>query len=81
LYVVPLLTEEVNGDIRLHVRRFIESNRHLKNWSQELRTEIEESISGGAQGMSVPFSTLSHLVCVLISSSKVSIGGMPVRSG
>lgn len=51
LHNVPILTEDVNADVRLHVRHFIANSRTLKDWSQELRAEIEDTIANGAQGM------------------------------
>lgn len=51
LHNVPILAEDVDADVRLHVRQLIAGHRTLKDWSQELRTEIEEKIVTGAQGM------------------------------
>jgi hypothetical protein len=51
LHIVPILTGDVDADVRLHVRQFIADNRTLKDWPQELRTEAEEKIVMGAQGM------------------------------
>jgi ankyrin repeat domain-containing protein 50 len=51
LHNIPILTGDVNADIRLHVRRFTASNRILRDWSQQLRAEIEDTIANGAQGM------------------------------
>jgi hypothetical protein len=48
---VPILTGDVDANVRLHVRQFTASNRTLKDWSEELRTEIEEKTVMGAQGM------------------------------
>jgi hypothetical protein len=51
LHNVPTLTGDVDADIRLRVRQLIAGNRTLKDWSEELRKEIEEKIVTGAQGM------------------------------
>jgi hypothetical protein len=51
LHDVPILTEDVDADVRLDVRQFIACDRTLRDWSEELHTEIEESIVTEAQGM------------------------------
>jgi hypothetical protein len=51
LHNVPILTGDVNADVRLHVIRFISGHRTMKGWSKDLKVEIEEAISNGAHGM------------------------------
>ena len=51
LHNVPILTGDVDSDVRLHVGRSISSHRSMKAWSKELKAEIEDAISGGAHGM------------------------------
>ena len=51
LHNVPILTGDVNADVRLHVSRFISEHRTMKDWSKDLKREIEDTISEGAQGM------------------------------
>ncbi len=41
----------VDEDIRLHVAHFISNHRTMKDWPQNLKAEIEETIAGGADGM------------------------------
>lgn len=73
---VPILTGDVNADVRLHVGRFISDHRTMKDWSKELKAEIEDAIAGGAQGMFVcdvhsrPKKSLTHLY-------QVSVGSLP----
>jgi hypothetical protein len=51
LHNVPVLTGDVNADVRLHVTHFISDHRTMKDWSKDLQTEIEDTISSGSQGM------------------------------
>jgi len=51
LHNVPILTGDVNADVRLHVTQFISNHRTMKDWSKDLKAEIEDTISCGAQGM------------------------------
>jgi hypothetical protein len=48
---MPILTGDVDADIRLHVSRSISTHRAMKTWSKELKAEIEDVISSGAQGV------------------------------
>jgi hypothetical protein len=41
----------VKSDIRKYVRSQLESDSKLKKWSDEIQTEIEETLVEGAQGM------------------------------
>ena len=59
LHIVPVLTGDVNADVRLHVRRFVADHRTMKDWSKDLKAEIEEAISSGAQGMYETRATVS----------------------
>ena len=60
---IPILTGDVDADVRLHVGRYISGHRTMKDWSKELKTEIEDAIGGGAQGMYV-------LGCVQVPESR-----------
>jgi hypothetical protein len=51
LHNVPILTGDVDADVRLHVSHFISNHRTMKGWSKELKAEIEDAISGGAHGV------------------------------
>lgn len=51
LHSIPIPAACVNEDVRLHVTRFISGDRTMKDWSKDLKHEIEETIAGGAQGM------------------------------
>jgi hypothetical protein len=53
LHNVPILAQDVNADVRLHVRQFIANHRTFKGgyWSPDLLDEIEDTIANGAQGM------------------------------
>jgi hypothetical protein len=51
LYNVPIFTGDVDADVRLHVSRFISNHRTMKDWSNDLKSEVENAISGGAEGM------------------------------
>jgi hypothetical protein len=51
LHNVPILSGDVNADVRLHVTQFVSDHRTMKDWSKDLKAEITNTISGGAQGM------------------------------
>lgn len=51
LRTVPILLQEVGQDVRLHVSQFISESRTMKDWPEDLKAEVEEVVSSGAQGM------------------------------
>jgi hypothetical protein len=51
LHNVPIVTACVDEDVRLHVRQFISKHRAMRDWSQQLKTEIEDTVAGEARGM------------------------------
>jgi hypothetical protein len=50
-HAIPIPTGSVNSDIRLQVARSIASHRIIKNWPKDLKSEIEETVANGAEGM------------------------------
>lgn len=42
---------EITEDIKLHVRRRIETDSRLRKWPQQVKEEIEETLVRGSQGM------------------------------
>lgn len=48
---ISMANPSVQGDIRLHIRSLIASNRHYKRWPKHLIDEVEEAVSSRAQGM------------------------------
>jgi hypothetical protein len=51
LHMIPIQTEDVDQDVRLHVQKFISGHKRISTWSQTVRREIEESLVNGSQGM------------------------------
>ena len=45
----------VTNDIRLHVQSQLRCDDRLKNWSRELKSEVEDALVSGAKGMYVSF--------------------------
>ena len=41
----------VSGDIRLYVRKQLQSDQHLQRWSEDLKSETEAALVSGAKGM------------------------------
>ncbi|KAK6525192.1 hypothetical protein TWF694_005338 [Orbilia ellipsospora] len=52
-YILPILAKDIDADIRLHVRKFLDSqdNGTFKNLPPEIRSEIEGKMATGASGM------------------------------
>jgi len=48
---IPIPVDCVNADVRLHVARFIEKSRAMKNLPGHLKTDIQDTLSEKAQGM------------------------------
>jgi hypothetical protein len=58
-YLTPLLTgppiflqgSEMNGDIQSHISSVLATDPKLKRWSNEIKQEIKDTLSKGANGM------------------------------
>ncbi|KAK6523910.1 hypothetical protein TWF281_001875 [Arthrobotrys megalospora] len=53
VYVLPILAQDIDADIRLYVRQFLDhqDNGTFKNLPPDIRTEIEGKMATGASGM------------------------------
>ncbi|KAI9779165.1 MAG: hypothetical protein M1839_007700 [Geoglossum umbratile] len=51
LHNIPIKSEDVDADVRLHVQQFVHRNKRIRSWSDAVRREIEEAIVSGSRGM------------------------------
>jgi hypothetical protein len=55
---IYIQSEQVDADIRLHVRTKLANDPRLKKWSLQIKKEIEDTLVEGADGMYEPFCVL-----------------------
>jgi hypothetical protein len=51
LYPIEIKTEDVDSDVRLHVKTFVAEHKRVSGWSKSVRQEIEDELVKGSQGM------------------------------
>lgn len=75
--IVAFRNSDVDKDIRQYVRQRLSDDAALKKWNGDpgLRSEIEDVLTRGSQGMYVDI--LNH--CFTTDSSQVSMGGLSIR--
>jgi hypothetical protein len=77
---VCIQTNQVDGDIRKHVKSQLDIHRQLKKWPPEIKKEIEDALVHGAAGMYVisyfhQFTFSHYSPCDI----KVSMGRLSIR--
>lgn len=51
LHIIGIQADDVDSDVRLHVRHFVSQHKRISKWSASVREEIEDELVKGSQGM------------------------------
>lgn len=84
--LLPLINDQiciqsalVNADIRTHVREQLRSDPKLQKWHPDIQMEIEQTLTDGAQGMSVTIISSALIVMEYTDKSPQGSDGLHVN--